>query len=297
LTRRLIAAALLSTALLAWPALPGAWAASELPEPLRFEVAGAGGPEAAAACRTAWRRRGADLLARLVPAGMPIDTVRVLLLSTEQFRRTFGTRIPDWGVGVALAGGRVVAVDYQELPAVGRGVEEVFLHEMVHALLMQSTAGIWLPTWLHEGTAMRLAGEWRFTDTVAVILSGRLPSLQRLRAPFPQGVAGANTAYRTSLLAVEKLHGWYGEDILPRLVAATRRNGDFPAAFTDVTGEALETFENRFASAMRVRYGWVVLVFRWPTLFVIMALVFAIGAAGRIVRSRRRLREMESEEA
>jgi hypothetical protein len=103
-------------------------------------------------------------------------------------------------------------------------------------------------------------------------------------------------AYRTSLLAVERLRRWYGADILTRLMEATAREGDFPAAFATVTGDALDTFEARFNGAMQLRYGWVVLIFRWPTLFVLMALVFVVGAIRRIVRSRRRLAAMADEE-
>jgi hypothetical protein len=263
---------------------------------LAIQAGGPGSAEAAAACSAVWAARGDALVAHLVPAGAMLDTVRVLLMPTADFRRTFTRSIPDWGVGVALRPGRVVAIDYTRLPAVGRGVEEVFLHEMVHALLMQSTGDAWLPTWLHEGAAMWLSGEWRFTDTVAVILAGRVPNLTRLRAPFPRGAASADLAYRTSLLAVGRLRSWYGEEVLGYLVEATAARGDFVVAFAEVTGDELEDFEKRFAGAMQLRYGWVVLIFRWPTLFVIMALVFSAGAVRRIIRSRRRLAEMADEE-
>jgi hypothetical protein len=249
--------------------------------------------EIARICREVWRSQGQRLTDALVPAGMPLDTVQVVLLPTTAFRGAFGRSLPDWGVGAALRPGRLVAIDYTRLPAVGRSVVEVFLHEMVHALLMQGTGDAWLPTWLHEGAAMWLSGEWRFADTMAVVFSGHVPNLTRLRAPFPRGAAGADMAYRTSLLAMGRLRHWYGDDVLRRLTAATAERGDFPAAFAAVTGDELEVFEARFAGAMQLRYGWVVVIFRWPTLFVIMALVFAAGAVRRIIRSRRRLEAME----
>jgi hypothetical protein len=295
-TRRVFAAFAPVALLLLLPVLVALPARAAAPPPVVLQAAGPGAEDAARRCQDAWTRRGPDLVARLVPAGARLDTVRVLLVPSSMFQRRFGRSIPDWGVGVALRPGHLVAIDYTRLPAVGRGVDEVFLHEMVHALLMQATGDAWLPTWLHEGSAMWLSGEWRFTDTVAVILAGHVPSLTRLRAPFPRGAAGADMAYRTSLLAVGRLRSWYGDDVLGRLVAVTAAEGDFTSAFLTVTGDELEAFEKRFAGAMQLRYGWVVLAFRWPTLFVLMALVFAVGAIRRIVRSRRRLAQMDDAE-
>ena len=132
------------------------------------------------------------------------------VLGTAAFSRLFGGRLPDWGVGVALPGGRVVAVDHARLPAVGRGLREVFLHEMTHALLMRAGGDVPLPAWLHEGLAMRLSGEWRFSDTVTLAMEGRVPDLSDLRGAFPGGAQRASRAYLTSELAVDRLLEAFG---------------------------------------------------------------------------------------
>jgi hypothetical protein len=44
---------------------------------------------------------------------------------------------------------------------------------------------------------------------------------------------------------------------------------------------------------MKLKYGWLVMVFRWPVLFAVMAVLFAAGAIARIIRTRRRLAELE----
>ena len=80
---------------------------------------------------------------------------------------------------------------------------------------------------------------------------------------------------------------------MTRLVSAATVTGDFAAAFAEVTGDDIALFEARFAGAMKLKYGWLVMVFRWPTLFVLMALVLATGAIVKIVRMRRRMAEME----
>jgi hypothetical protein len=175
-------------------------------------------------------------------------------------------------------------------------VREVFLHEMVHALLMRASGHTPLPAWLHEGLAMRLSGEWRFSDTVTLAMEGRVPDLSNLRASFPGGAERAARAYLTSELAVGRLLDEQGPDIAARLMEATRRTRDFREAYEDVTGAPLEVFENDFAAAMSLRFGWLVLVTRWPTLFVLLALVLAVAAIGRVARSRRRLAAMPDED-
>jgi hypothetical protein len=263
-----------------------------------FRVEDEPGRQAAEQCAALWGAEAPRLAAELgfvLPDRAdiaPPDTVECLVLDTASFSRLFGSRLPDWGVGVALPGGRVVAVDHARLPAVGRGLREVFLHEMTHALLMRAAGDVDVPSWLHEGLAMRLSGEWRFSDTVTLAMEGRVPDLSDLRGAFPGGAGRAGRAYLTSELAVDRLLDTYGQDVVRRLLESMRRTGDFREAFAGVTGAPLEVFENRFASAMNLRFGWLVVITRWPALFVLLALVLAVGAVARLSRNRRRLAAM-----
>ena len=265
-----------------WPLVSAAVA-----PPVVFRVEDPAGVAVARLCERVWAEYGEALAADILPAGAVADTVHCLVLPTARFEYFFADRLPDWGVGVALPPGRLVAVDHERLPSVGPGPETVFLHEMTHALLFQAAGEARLPTWLHEGAAMRASGQWRVTDTLGVILDGHLPSLNRLDGAFPQGAAAAQRAYRTSLLAVNWLEREHGPQAVRRIVAAARRAGDFRQGFTDATGETPDRFASRFAGAMRLRYGWVLLLFRWPTLFVVMALVLLIGGGRKLVLRRR----------
>lgn len=291
------------------PAFPTAGAPAEAAERPRlilpviaFRVEDEPGRKAAEQCAEIWGVEAPRLAVELGLAlpdrmtGAATDTVECLVLGTAAFSRLFGGRLPDWGVGVALPGGRVVAVDHARLPAVGRGLREVFLHEMTHALLMRSGGDVPLPAWLHEGLAMRLSGEWRFSDTVTLAMEGRVPDLSDLRGAFPGGAQRAARAYLTSELAVDRLLDTFGQDVVRRLLETTRRTGDFREAFASVTGAPLEVFENRFAAAMNLRFGWLVVITRWPALFVLLALVLFVGAVARLVRNRRRLAAMADEE-
>ena len=259
---------------------------------VRFEADTQAGRDVAAACAAVWQAEGPSLTASLLPHTVSADTVVCLVLTTSSFHRFFGESLPDWGVGAALPDGRLVAIDYMRLPAVGRGAREVFLHEMVHALLFQGAAGRWLPTWLHEGTAMRFGGEWRFTDTVSLLLDGRVPDLAALQGAFPGVAHRADRAYRTSLLAVNRLEQEYGPDVIPRLLEAITHTGNFNTAFAEATGVPIESFYADFSAAMRLRFGWLVLVTRWPGLFVLLALVLLVGGGRKLVLTRRRLAAM-----
>ena len=264
--------------------------------PVRFFADTQQGRDVAVRCEEIWRQEGPGLARALLPPGAPQDTVMCLIMETATFQDRFGSSIPDWGVGLAFPSGRAVALDYNRLPAVGRGLREVFLHEMVHAILFQGAGEAWLPTWFHEGCAMRFSGEWRFSDTVSLVMDGYVPNLDRLQGRFPASPLPADRAYRTSLLAVSRLQDQFGEDVPGRLVLAAHRSGDFTAAFQEVTGVALDGFTADFASAMKLRLGWLVMLTRWPTLFVLMSLVLALGAVVKLIRGRRRLAEMAQEE-
>lgn len=294
LTRALIRAALTAVVLLAQS--PNVAHGSGAVPVVRFRTDTAAGRAVAQQCRVVWQEQGPDLAARLLPRTATADTVDCFLLDTAAFQQYFGDSLPDWGVGVALSDRRVIALDYTRLPAVGRGVREVFLHEMVHALLFQGSGGQWLPTWLHEGAAMRYAGEWRFTDTVSLVMDGRVPDLAALQGPFPGLSESADRAYRTSLLAVDRLIEDFGPSVIADLVAATAARGDFPTAFAEVTGITDMAFYADFAAAMQLRYGWLVLLTRWPGLFVLLALVLLIGGGAKLIKARRRLSAMGLEE-
>jgi len=265
--------------------------------PVRFVTDGNTAVGAADRCHRIWIAEGPGLAAALVPAGTELDTVTCFLLTSARFEAEFGRSIPDWGIGVALSQHRVIAIDVERLSTVGRGLREVFLHEMVHALLFMSAGETWLPTWFHEGCAMRWSGEWRFTDTVSLALEGRVPDLDRLQGRFPAVATMADRAYRTSLLAVDWLQERHGPHTVVAVVAATRRHGNFGYGFEDATGESLDSFTNAFAARMRLRFGWLVMLTRWPTLFVLLALILMVGAVRKTIIARRRLAAMEDEEA
>ncbi|MFT5314492.1 MAG: hypothetical protein ACI9UK_000312 [Candidatus Krumholzibacteriia bacterium] len=266
------------------------------PPVVYFEAESPAGWAVAEECNQIWLAEGENLLAELVGPTASTDSVRCLVLDTPTFHRVFGGRLPEWGVGIALGNGRVVGLDYSRLSAVGRGVREVFLHEMVHALLFQAAEGNPIPAWLHEGAAMHYGGEWRFVDTVTLVLEGYVPDLSRLQGSFPSSTQLAQRAYGTSLIAVDRLVKKHGPDVIGKLAAETRRQKSFANAFEHVTGETEGVFAASFAANMRLQYGWLVMVTRWPVMFVLLGILLLVGGARKILLSRRRLAEMADDE-
>ncbi len=293
-----VGAACFVVALLAgWPGVGLADQADRSPPcpEILFEWEGPAGWAASQRCLAVLESRGPDLAAAIMPPGKSPAPIRCLMLDSEAFRERFGGRLPDWGIGTATSDGKLIALDCQRRPGAGRNIEELFLHELTHALVFQATEGAWLPTWFHEGVALWYSGEWKFLDTVAVVLNGGLPPLWKLGGPFPATAAWADQAYRTSLLAVEALRDDYGPDIVARLVEGARRTGDFDTAFAQVTGEPTDLFADRFAGKMKLRFGWLFTLTRWPGLFVLLALLFAAAAIARLIRNRRRLAALADE--
>ncbi len=250
-------------------------------------------PDVERDCLAALREHGPVLTARLWPFALQRPHVDIHLMTTSGFRDSLGGVIADWGVGAAA--GHNAWIDCERSRGVGRNVTHVMLHEIAHCLLHQGTGNAVVPAWFHEGVAQQVSGEWRFRDTVSLMLDGYVPDLQGLEGRFPVNAKWADRAYRASLLAVDTLVDRYGEDVLGELILATRLHGDFRRGFADATGTDYEVFTADFARSMRIRFGWLVTLTRWPTLFVLMALGFTLGAILRIRRTRRRLAELEDE--
>jgi len=229
------------------------------------------------------------------PYARPPGLIRVELHDTAGFRARTGGWIQDWGVGVAT--NDWIAVDVTRVDAVGHTLAHVLMHELVHCLLSQGLRGVDdVPAWFHEGVAQNVAGEWKVRDAVSLVLSGGVPDLRTLEDRFPSSAGWADRAYRTSLLAASRLDEWYGPDVVPDLVLAARARGSFGAAFGVVTGDSPAEFAERFGEEIRLKYGWLFIVTRWPTLFVIMALVFLGGAALKRRRDLARMKAMPDEE-
>lgn len=285
--------ALLFAALLAASGAAGAAAAAPRLDACVSVVADPGvDPGVMRACREALAQAWPAMAAEVWPIDGARPRFEIRLMTTAGFRAQHRDRIADWGVG--LADGDRAWVDVERSLGGGRSAAHVTVHEAVHCLLHQALPGVaGVPAWFHEGVAQDLSGEWRFRDTVSLILDGRVPELASLETGFPADARRADQAYRTGLLAVQSLRAWHGRDAVPRLVTSARREGDFRAAWREVTGAEPSAFRERFAGSVRLRFGWLVAATRWPTFFVLLAAAAAVGIAARCRRDRRRFAALD----
>ncbi|MBU0742206.1 basic secretory family protein [bacterium] len=290
----MLAAALVMTAYGSAGAANDATRALDTQPPVRFFREPGVNPDVERDCLAALREHGPTLTALVWPFTLQRPRVDIHLMTTSGFKDSLGGVVADWGVGAAA--GHTAWIDCERSRGVGRTVTHVMLHEISHCLLHQGMGAAAVPAWFHEGVAQHVSGEWRFRDTVSLMLEGHVPDLQGLEGRFPGNAQWADRAYRASLLAVDTLVDRYGEDVIGKLILATRLHGDFRRGFADATGTDYEAFTADFSRSMRIRFGWLVTLTRWPTLFVLLALGFALGAILRIRRTRRRLAELEDED-
>ena len=239
-----------------------------------------------------------------VAAGVGLQRPRpvaVYLLSGRTFQRWSRGLLPDWGIGYANWPDGPIALDVDGITAGSKSLDFVLRHEISHVYLGQALSGVRPPTWFVEGVAQMQSGEWSLGDTIAlfqVASVGGLPRLSELVGRFPSGGRRAEMAYRLSLKALQEIDerlrergGWTA------LVDSTARIGRFDLAFERTVGVRLAEFEVELAGSLQSRYGWFAAVANATTLFSVMTLLFLAGAGRALWRKRRRMREMEQEEA
>jgi uncharacterized protein YjiS (DUF1127 family) len=71
----------------------------------------------------------------------------------------------------------------------------------------------------------------------------------------------------------------------------------FGSVLERVTGLQPNEFEAAVENRLQIRYGWVAALASATSLFGLMTILFVVGAFRARLRTRRRLREMEAEEA
>jgi len=299
---RVISRLVLGLLLLAFSTLP---ARAQDPTPLRHEL-----HDPPARVRAEASLQGAiDRVAATWPASAPrvarelgLESpapVDIVLLTDATFRRWSRGLIPEWGAGYASwPTGPIVL-------AVGRPgpktLEEVLRHELSHVYIGQRIARTGLPRWFVEGVAQRQSGEWRFLDTVSMVHTagtGGLPSLAEIGGRFPSGGTRASLAYQLSLYALTDLEGRLdGPQPLRRMVDTIAARGSFELAFRELFGLTPLEYSRELHESMELRYGWIFVVANATSLFTLGGLILTVGAVRATRRKRRRLAEMEEEEA
>ncbi len=235
-------------------------------------------------------------------AEAPAGRTRVTILRDEQamlaFARShYGGRPPEWAAGLAYPAQRAILLH------VGVGpdqLETTFRHELSHVALGDLSADR-VPRWFSEGVAIRqseglsLQRAWLLTE--AATMNALLP-LRDLSAGFPASGARAGVAYAEAVHFVGYLEGEFGaarfRDLLGRL-----RDGDedFATATESAFGRPLGAIEADWQAALKVRWGWLPVIFGSTTLWSLGALVLVLAWRRRRRQKAQRLDVMRSHEA
>ena len=251
-------------------------------------------------------RHGASSLDTISDAlGVPIgDTVHVYVSPTQEvFRELQPGTPPEWADATAYPRlGAVYLRDPRIRIATDEPVERTMDHEFVHVLLGRAFAPSDAPRWLQEGVAQVYSGQVGPTTTRAIqeaALRRSLIGLEALERSFPKRHSLADLAYAESADFVQFLQGRYGEGVVTELVAESRKGHSLRTAVFEVTGEPFDDVESAWRNRWTAGVGFA-------TSFLGRFGEYAFGAGGlllvvagimRRLRFRRRLREMEDEEA
>jgi hypothetical protein len=168
-------------------------------------------------------------------------------------------------------------------------VETVLRHEVVHVLLHQyaKAAGPYVPRWLHEGLAQRLAGGTYLgaseEDIVFHAKTGNLLAFSRLSDGFPRGAGPLRTAYAQSDSFVAFLLRERSLDTVLVVAARCGPSTSFADAWFATTGAPLATVEQRWVEYLVSGAGaaWRVLLASCFGLTMVAFLPLAVLAAAR----------------
>lgn len=217
--------------------------------------------------------------------------------SQELFLAIQPGRPPAWADATAYPGRSSVFLRTREVrgQATSSPIEQVLDHELVHVLIGRAFAPQRPPTWLQEGFAQLLSGEYG-PETIETVsrasVVGRLIPLEELAHGFPEGGGRARLAYAQSADFIAWIRAEHGLDALRRTVDAVREGEDMRGALSRsigmTTAEADQAWRARlesdpfrwFQAIVSVDAVWV-----WMAVLALFAVI--IGRTRAVRRTRR----------
>ena len=171
------------------------------------------------------------------------------------FQKLSGGRVPTWGVGLAMPGGRAIVVRADAPDPLG-----ALKHELAH-LALHEAVRVRVPLWFDEGYAVVAAGEWDRMESLRLnlaVVRGAVGDLQALDAALRQSESEAATAYALAGSAVLLLARSNPAQSLDALLGKLNAGTGFEEALGITTGYTLGTFERAWQKDLRRQYGWFV---------------------------------------
>lgn len=225
----------------------------------------------------------------------------VVILGDEQAMlaeatRRFGGRPPEWAAGLAWPAKRTILLH----AGVGRDeLASTFRHEISH-IALGTVGDRGIPRWFKEGLAIRqgegvdLERAWKLTE--AATLDVLLP-MADLDRGFPASGARAGVAYAQAVHFVGYLMGTYGEAAFHDLIARLRDGARFEDAMSAAYPLSLDAIEAEWLSSLKVRWGWLPLIFGSTSLWVFAAAMLVLGWRRRKRQRAARMARLRKEES
>lgn len=228
------------------------------------------------------------------------ETTVVILADEDQMlaeaRARFGGRPPEWAAGLAWPAKRTILLH----AGVGRDeLASTFRHEISH-IALGTVGDRAIPRWFKEGLAIRqgegvdLERAWKLTEAATL---GVLLPMEDLDRGFPASGARAGVAYAQAVHFVGYLIGTYGEEAFHDLIGGLREGADFEAAMAAAYPQTLAEIEADWLSTLKVRWGWLPIIFGSTSLWIFAAVLLVVGWRRRKRQRERRIEILQKQEA
>ncbi|HYV96645.1 MAG TPA: hypothetical protein VE967_04225 [Gemmatimonadaceae bacterium] len=225
--------------------------------------------------------------------GLPRPRAQVTLAIAESdavFREWVGPEFPEWGVAAALPERQRLVMHGRRAGGEGNPLT-VLRHELAH-LALAEYLGELAPRWFDEGYASYAAAEWGRDEVLAtsfaLILRGPR-TFAALDSEFTGGTTRATAAYAFAYRAVAELASLDRERGLAMLFRHWKERESLDAAIREAYGMTLLSFQERWASRTRRRYGGLALVADLALVGALMGLAVVPLYLSRRKRNRQRL--------
>jgi hypothetical protein len=207
---------------------------------------------------------------------------------------------PEWSGAVAYPDHGIIVLSLTH--GDGRPVEdlEVMLeHELSHLAMRRALGGARVPRWFSEGVAIQQSEGSSLGRSAVLRLAAagdRLLPLESIEN-YPTDRADVALAYAQAADFTGHLLGdlgWHGvRVVLNRL----RAGDDFEEAFQAAYGGSVARMEREWRRGLREEWNWLALITGSGALWGVIVVLFVAAYVVVLRRQRRRLAQMEAEEA
>ncbi len=215
------------------------------------------------------------------------------------FNKLIRGRFPDWGAAAAFAERKLIAVKSPDKFNLGKSLAELLVHEYAHLAVSHKTGLNDAPRFLHEGIAMFVSTEWRWSDNIAMnrtAVFGDFLKLEDIEKLNRFNESQAQVAYAQSYLAVKYIYDNYGDHALALLLGELARGRTLNQALMVSTGATLPEFENEYQEELNKRFNIVTLFMDTMLFWLGLALVALIATFLRYKKRREYHKRWEEEE-